>query len=410
MQAFEGDRIGMNGPVAGNMKRTRERSVRVVLLAVGLVVSISFASPFLLHLGRSNPSALQLVGFATGAFIGSTAWMFRRANARLLLALGTAFTTATLAVAVLESAGVDTTDRLQQLGWWVKERLTGPLRIGIYRKDDPVYGWSHLPGTTGRHRNIDFDVRYTIDEDGCRKIPAPENSVGTIDILGCSYTFGHGVEDDECYPAVLASRYWTRYRVKNHAVVGWGTTQAYSTLLEVLKRPERPALVVYGWIPAHVLRNYRRKSHLAMVEKSGVLTPIFELENGKPVFHGLAGSNDGWDESAKLRDAENEIGVQLILEMHKLCRERKIPFIVISLPTENAKDKVNATILGPLRKAGGLVFDAREPREDYFEHGIHPKASWHADIARRLAGFVGDHLLLPKAQLNAVGMSPHNVH
>ncbi len=102
-------------------------------------------------------------------------------------------------------------------------------------------------------------MRYRIDAYGHRVTPgAPEPGAPALIFLGASFTFGHGVEDDETYPALLQQR-WPDLRIVNGATNGWGTTQALLSLDEHFEREPRIAGVVYAFITNHLVRNHRRK-------------------------------------------------------------------------------------------------------------------------------------------------------
>src|SRR5262249_41652610 len=65
-------------------------------------------------------------------------------------------------------------------------------------KADPRYGWRGQSNETARHATRDFTVTYHFDADGWRRLPMPRSTVqGEIWFLGCSFSFGAGVEDDE---------------------------------------------------------------------------------------------------------------------------------------------------------------------------------------------------------------------
>ena len=69
--------------------------------------------------------------------------------------------------------------------------------IGIWRTD-PVFGYAHVPSTEGHHVLPEsFDVVYTIDGSGNRVTPRTTAPLARILVLGGSFSFGHGVEDDE---------------------------------------------------------------------------------------------------------------------------------------------------------------------------------------------------------------------
>lgn len=94
---------------------------------------------------------------------------------------------------------------------------------------DPRYGWANTPGREVRFQRVDFDTKVTINADGFRgpALPprTPADSARTrIVVLGDSYVFGHGVEDDEIFTVLLPSLLPT-VDVANLGVTGYSTDQ-----------------------------------------------------------------------------------------------------------------------------------------------------------------------------------------
>ena len=76
-----------------------------------------------------------------------------------------------------------------------------------------------------------------------------------------------------------------------------------------------------------------------------------------------------------------------VTRVAEALRAQNVPFVVVSLPDPYALTEVNSAVLGAVQKEGVVVFDASQSRDDYFQYDRHPKATWHADLARRLADF-----------------------
>jgi hypothetical protein len=70
-------------------------------------------------------------------------------------------------------------------------------------------------------------------------------------VVGCSFSWGHGVESEDTYGQVLARR--RGLRVANLAFSAWGTTQAVQMLERT--RDLAPRAVVYGFMSDHLKRN-----------------------------------------------------------------------------------------------------------------------------------------------------------
>ena len=185
-----------------------------------------------------------------------------------------------LGYAALLALGVDVSRQL----WLAREALLGPESVGIWR-DDERLGWAHVAGSQGRQRVVpDFDVTYHIDGEGHRQTPgAPTGEASAVLFLGGSFTFGHGVEDDQAYAARLQAAL-PEVRVLNAAVNAWGTAHALLKLEQELKQREDIQAVVYGFISHHTKRNYRRKVWLENLMRSrGRRAPMFAVEGSDDV-------------------------------------------------------------------------------------------------------------------------------
>jgi len=120
----------------------------------------------------------------------------------------------------------------------------GDMESGLLAYDDRL-GWSNQPGWSGEHRHRDFSVRYTVDSHGFRKQEA-QSSETVIIVLGDSFTFGIGVEDDQTFSALLSGNL-PDITTRNAAIVGSSTDQQVLLLekLERLQSFSAAMLVVY---------------------------------------------------------------------------------------------------------------------------------------------------------------------
>jgi hypothetical protein len=109
-------------------------------------------------------------------------------------------------------------------------RIISPQEYTFPRwKFSPQYGHELYPSVKMVHaRPGNYRLIYTINEYGYRGRPVPvaeTYDVPNIVVLGDSYSFGHGVNDGEEYPAVMARELEGNYNVINLGVGGWGLTQ-----------------------------------------------------------------------------------------------------------------------------------------------------------------------------------------
>lgn len=274
------------------------------------------------------------------------------------------------------------------LGGWTlffKHEPTPQQRINIFRFDER-FGFAMTPLSIGVDSN--YHVTYTVDAAGCRVTPDPAQPKGRVIILGCSFTFGECVNDDQAYPYILGRDYWPRHKVINRACMAYGTGQAWLAVEDELK--QRPALVIYGFMSGHVIRNYLDKSWLTGLtafetpETGKRRNPWFEIENGKPVYKGIVGPEKAMEQSGEQWEKTKTITVALIVDMYVRCREAGVPFFCVNVPTEGWRtDDIGPGILARVRAEHVPCLDLQGTDRE-FHPNAHPKPSWHVAVAEAL--------------------------
>lgn len=83
-----------------------------------------------------------------------------------------------------------------------------------------------------------FDVRYGFDAQGRRVTPISDGKPqAELLLFGCSYTFGHGLEDQETWAWKLGELLGPQWRIRNYAYNGFGPQQMLTLLEEGLVEP-----------------------------------------------------------------------------------------------------------------------------------------------------------------------------
>jgi hypothetical protein len=122
------------------------------------------------------------------------------------------------------------------------------------RRDD-VVGFVPAPNAASLRRHPRAGLAYHVftSDRGARVAAAGERTPPSVDLMavGCSFTWGHGVEAQETYTALLAHRLGVR--AANFAFSAYGTVQSEQLLERNLDL--RARVVVYGLIQDHVKRN-----------------------------------------------------------------------------------------------------------------------------------------------------------
>lgn len=122
---------------------------------------------------------------------------------------------------------------------------------------DPLLGWRPAPGAMVRQTSEEFDVTLRINSQGVRADreipPEPPPGVRRIVGLGDSFLFGHGVELEESFLALLEEMLPGTETV-NLGVQGHGTDQ-HLLMLETRGLRFQPDLVLLGLYTPEIERN-----------------------------------------------------------------------------------------------------------------------------------------------------------
>jgi hypothetical protein len=119
-------------------------------------------------------------------------------------------------------------------------------------EEDPQIGFRQRPNIKMQHIAPPVYTVYS-DDLGLRVEKEGLQSPSTVDLLavGCSFTWGHGVEDPATYIKVLGRK--ENLRVANAALASFGTTAALLSLDRFAHL--RPKVVIYGFIEDHISRS-----------------------------------------------------------------------------------------------------------------------------------------------------------
>jgi len=123
-------------------------------------------------------------------------------------------------------------------------------------------GYVHIPNYTGKAfgkvgDTILYDVTYHTDKNGCRLTQPVNPDSQSMLFLGCSFTFGFGLEDQQTLPWLVNDSLKQKLKVYNFGVNGYGPHQILSFLengmVDTIVR-EKPKYCIYSAITSHAER------------------------------------------------------------------------------------------------------------------------------------------------------------
>jgi lysophospholipase L1-like esterase len=157
------------------------------------------------------------------------------------------------------------------------------LDAGMIQYDTDL-GWKLTPGWSGHHHHHDFAARYSINTLGWRNdAPMPVGGRGQelTMIVGDSFTFGLGVDDDVTFVHRLHAAQPPHTWYANGSVPGYSTDQQ-ALLIEKRILPLRPGhVVLVVYLGNDLFDNLR-----AMPLQLRTRKPYFELANGGLMLRG----------------------------------------------------------------------------------------------------------------------------
>jgi hypothetical protein len=131
-----------------------------------------------------------------------------------------------------------------------------------WRRNAPGLGSLPMPNTATEFKEfiagrLIADVTYRIDASGLREIPAAvQGRPHRIVFFGCSFMFGHGVEEDQTLPYYFVREAKGSFAGYNFAGEGWGPHQMLREIETgfVRRVAGAPDLAIYEAIPDHLRR------------------------------------------------------------------------------------------------------------------------------------------------------------
>jgi hypothetical protein len=129
---------------------------------------------------------------------------------------------------------------------------------------DPILAWVPRPGARTRHVSEgNFDVTYVIDAKGRRAIPPNPGAERTLHFFGDSFTFGHGVENNQTALSILARALGAN--VANYGVMAYGLEQMFLRLRAARDEIHPGDIVIFTPVSLDLTRNLIAKDFVCFL-------------------------------------------------------------------------------------------------------------------------------------------------
>jgi hypothetical protein len=281
---------------------------------------------------------------------------------------------------------------------------------------DSTYGIRLNPGEYHLTLNKTISFSATHLENGTRRVSGCADAENPqVALLGCSYTYGYGVNDEQTFASLLQQKFPDQ-PIQNAGVIGYGTVQSLLQLKELIKIGSVKT-VLLNFSSFHFMRNglspvYRsnlkigyqnsstdvesRMSSARFPYKPSCSEPI-NFESWENMYYNWPAR--GWlasvnwtqliiDKVHKNGLDERAIAACLIQEMADLCEANGIGFGVVCLDRTVETERLHED-LGAINWLD-IDFDFNSEALTNLPHEGHPSPAGHRFIAAKIEPFLAD--------------------
>ncbi|PSB35941.1 hypothetical protein C7B69_05185 [filamentous cyanobacterium Phorm 46] len=282
---------------------------------------------------------------------------------------------------------------------------------GNFFTKDSELGYKHLPGKFKVTLNGNYSFNATHLNNSLR-ITHPLNTYNQsstkpeIWILGCSFTYGWSLNDNETYAWLLQAKL-PQYEIVNFGVNGYGTLHSFIQFKEALKQGNKPKIAVIAYAGFHDRRNTllrARRKQMAAWNKLGILLQPDARLDGKDNFTYTMTKLE-YDEWPLMRVSalvnflevnynqfeeglykSHDVSKAIIEEFNRLAEANGVKLVVAGINAGSAK------MLEELSQEGIATVDIsvnlKIPANNNLPHDLHPSAVANRQYADKLENFL----------------------
>ena len=271
---------------------------------------------------------------------------------------------------------------------------------------------------------IEFAVSHT--NQGNRKVIGPRSNMDSTKIvfLGCSFTYGYGVNDDKHFISLLQHKF-SEFNFENYGVIGYGTVQSYIQLKEILKTSNKPDEVVLVFSSFHLERNvmapsYRRALKIGFNESMDEIGNLMRKAKypyvsitrkpkisycswdslytdwtGRATFATVNYLQTAWDNIQENKIDKLGATEYILDEMNKLCQSFDVKFHLVLLDNREEMLEISESVKKNNFSVLNIGFDFNDSTYTNLPYDMHPNELGHQKIANSIEQY-----FINKTQVN----------
>lgn len=284
------------------------------------------------------------------------------------------------------------------------------VKLWVY---DELLGWAHTPNQRARFNHQDFSVEVVINSQGMRdsEYSLERTEKRRMLVLGDSFGWGFGVELHERFSEILENIH-PDWEIINASVSGYGTDQEFLFLKEkgIVLKPDVVLLLFCendfesnvraedNWYfkPYFVIESGQLKLHNVPVPKATIHHQQIErfflgrTYLGQALFYCIKdrlNSNNGSGDDQRM----DNVTYLLLTSMNELCKKSGSVFMLVSVPTNNLRNRTFLQKFAKEEKIAYLPLDTQfesTVTSTTFPHDSHWNAKGHEIAANAIDAFL----------------------